>query len=283
MATIPLPVTVTQSINDGWDGTEIQFNKDSEVSQTLTDNNNDEFQLNLLCGANTYVCNGSEGYSNYREELSFTVQDTEYFCEDCGPENDTCTFQIVCPEEVTKTQNNDATLDTKKEINEYAVLDEYNVAAVNNILYYTLDSCRNLWAENNYCYSKESKIDNNGFDASSMPKFKNVQDLINGTSGQELHNIFVKCLKANMLEKHVIHHTVDSKLKKKYAIPVLSAFDWRNETDKTMCVAKDLNKKNVDPCGYSKNEPKNYIHDPECDVVEENWLTVAEYREGPIV
>ena len=43
MATIRLPVTVTQSYNDGWDGTEIQFNNGSEVSQTLTDNNEDTF------------------------------------------------------------------------------------------------------------------------------------------------------------------------------------------------------------------------------------------------
>ena len=259
MTTIELPVTVTQSYNDGWDGTEIQFNNGSEVSQTLTDNNNDTFKLNLLCGANTYVCNGTKNYPNYREELSFTVQNTEYFCEDCGPENDTCTFQIDCPEEVTKTENNDAT----KPENEYAVLDEYNVAAVNNILFYTLDSCRNLWAEDGQC-------DSITLNASYLPKFKSVQDIINGTSGEELHNIFVQCLKANMLAghgSHFVNPVVDGKIRKYSAVPVLSKFEWADETDETMCLAKDLRKRNVNSCGYSKKGPKNVIHAPECDNV----------------
>ena len=65
-----------------------------------------------------------------------------------------------------------------------------------------------------------------------------------------------------MLENHAVYHAVDSKSKNPE--PVLSAFDWSNETDETMCFAKDLRKENVDPCGYYKNEPKNVIHAPEC-------------------
>ena len=73
-----------------------------------------------------------------------------------------------------------------------------------------------------------------------------------------------------MLEKHDIHYTplvIDGRQMDTQAVPVLSKFDWKKETDGYHCLAKDL-RKNNNPCGYSKNEPKNYIHAPECDIVE---------------
>ncbi len=238
--TISLPVTVTQSWADGWDGTKIEFNKGSENYTVLEDGGDQSpshtFELDLLCGANTYVCNGEKGYPNYREELSFTVQDTKYKCEDCGPENKTCTFQIDCPNEDKKDE--DKKNDVVDTINNK--LDEYNVKALNNLLVATLEDCRPYW-------SKDTER-NSG--CTEEQHFDSVQDLIKGTTSKDLHNIYIKCLKGKLLE----YHPIDSYLN------TLKPFNWREEIKHNCLIQDNYRQFNLDDFGYNRSWDNNYIN-----------------------
>ena len=237
--TISLPVTVTQSLADGWDGTKIEFNKESENYTVLEDGGDQSpshtFQLNLLCGKNTYVCNGSEDYPNYREELSFTVQDTKYKCEDCGPENKTCTFQIDCPNEDKKDEDKKDDVDT---INNK--LDEYNVKALNNLLVATLEHCRPYWSMDTERSSG----------CTEDQHFDSVQDLIKGTTSEDLHNIYIKCLKGKLLGGHPTDSYLGS----------LKPFNWREEMEDNCLIQNSYRQFNLDNFGYNRSGDNNYIN-----------------------
>ena len=191
------------------------------------------------------MCNGEKGYPNYREELSFTVKDTKYKCEDCGPENKTCTFQIDCPNEDKKDDKKDDVADT---INNK--LDEYNVKALNNLLVATLENCRPYW----------SKAERSG--CNEQQHFDSVQDLIKGTTSEDLHNIYIKCLKGKLL----IGHPTQTGL--------LNAFKWGKEMQDN-CLLKDSYRLyNVDNYGYNRSVDNNYINRKTPEEVEEVYRSV---------
>ena len=92
---IQLPVTVYDSHGDGMNQTEIHFNAGTEILKDGTQFENKTFEsVNFLCGENTYVCKGTYSEPNYREELSFKVQDQTYSCEDCT-QDAKCAFVII--------------------------------------------------------------------------------------------------------------------------------------------------------------------------------------------